>query len=81
MTSVTDENHRSLGVSGKQTRQIALYHHERWDGGGYPEGLSGEQIPMAARLMALADVFDALTCRRHYKEPVFHGDDRLDHPG
>jgi putative two-component system response regulator len=63
-----DENHRSLEFL-ETARQIALYHHERWDGGGYPEGLSGEQIPMAARLMALADVFDALTCRRHYKEP------------
>lgn len=50
-------------------REIALYHHERWDGTGYPEGLAGDDIPLAARLMALADVFDALSCRRHYKEP------------
>lgn len=50
-------------------REIALYHHERWDGSGYPEGLAGDDIPLAARLMALADVFDALSCRRHYKEP------------
>lgn len=50
-------------------RQIALYHHERWDGNGYPDGLGAESIPAAARLMALVDVFDALTCRRHYKEP------------
>ena len=49
-------------------RQIALSHHERWDGSGYPQGLAGEAIPVAARLMAVADVFDALTCRRHYKE-------------
>jgi putative two-component system response regulator len=49
-------------------RQIAIGHHERWDGGGYPKGLAGEAIPVPARLMALSDVFDALTCRRHYKE-------------
>ncbi len=48
-------------------QQVARSHHERWDGTGYPQGLSGEAIPVAARLMALADVFDALTCRRHYK--------------
>lgn len=49
-------------------RQIALHHHEKWNGQGYPDGLSGNNIPMPARLMALADVFDALTCKRHYKE-------------
>ncbi len=47
--------------------QIALHHHERWDGSGYPGGLAGEAIPLAARLMALADVFDALISRRVYK--------------
>ncbi|MDT9002309.1 two-component system response regulator [Paucibacter sp. APW11] len=50
-------------------RTIANHHHERWDGSGYPDGLSGTAIPLAARLMALADVFDALTMRRVYKEP------------
>jgi putative two-component system response regulator len=50
------------------TRQIAGSHHEKWDGSGYPEGLAGDAIPLAARLMALADVFDALMSRRHYKE-------------
>ena len=49
--------------------QIAGGHHEKWDGSGYPLGLAGDAIPLPARLMALADVFDALTCRRHYKEP------------
>jgi len=49
---------------------IAHYHHERWDGSGYPEGLRGDNIPLAARLMALADVFDALICKRVYK-PAF----------
>ncbi len=49
-------------------RQIALTHHEKWDGSGYPEGLAGEAIPLAARIVAIADVFDALTTRRPYKE-------------
>ena len=48
---------------------IATYHHERWDGKGYPKGLKGEQIPLAARIMAIADVFDALVSQRCYKEP------------
>ena len=47
---------------------IAEYHHEHWDGSGYPRGLSGEMIPLSARIMALVDVFDALTTRRVYKE-------------
>jgi putative two-component system response regulator len=50
--------------------QIAGCHHEKWDGSGYPNGLAGEAIPLAARLMAVADVFDALTTRRPYKEPM-----------
>ncbi len=49
---------------------IATHHHERWDGGGYPDGLAGEAIPLPARLMAVADVFDALTTRRVYKEAM-----------
>jgi putative two-component system response regulator len=48
-------------------KEIALSHHERWDGNGYPNGLAGEAIPLSARLMALADVFDALLTRRAYK--------------
>ena len=43
---------------------VALYHHERWDGGGYPYGLAGLAIPLGARILALADVYDALTTRR-----------------
>ncbi|MFZ6773666.1 response regulator [Undibacterium sp. SXout7W] len=50
--------------------EIALGHHEKWDGSGYPAGLAGDAIPAAARLMALADVFDALTCRRVYKSSM-----------
>ncbi len=49
-------------------KEIVRWHHERWDGSGYPDGLSGEKIPVAARLMALADVFDALISKRVYKE-------------
>jgi putative two-component system response regulator len=51
-------------------KDIAAFHHERWDGTGYPDGLAGDLIPLAARLMALADVFDALTTRRVYKAPM-----------
>jgi putative two-component system response regulator len=49
-------------------KEIAHYHHEKWDGSGYPEGLAGEAIPISARLMALADVFDALLAQRVYKK-------------
>ena len=48
-------------------KEIAHYHHEKWDGSGYPDGLAGEAIPVSARLMALADVFDALLAQRVYK--------------
>jgi putative two-component system response regulator len=53
-------------------RQIAFCHHEKWDGSGYPHGLAGEAIPLPARLMAVADVYDALISRRIYKEPFPH---------
>jgi len=53
-------------------RDIALYHHERWDGSGYPFGLRGAQIPVAARIVALADVYDALTSERPYKPAFDH---------
>lgn len=49
---------------------VARYHHERWDGKGYPEGLSGTNIPLEARIMAIADVYDALVSKRCYKEPM-----------
>ena len=52
----------------KQAREIALCHHEKWDGKGYPNGLAGEAIPQSARIAALADVFDALTSERPYKK-------------
>lgn len=49
---------------------IARNHHEKWDGSGYPDGLAGEMIPLAARIMAIADVYDALRSKRCYKEPM-----------
>ena len=52
--------------------EIARHHHERWDGKGYPHALAGEAIPIAARIMALVDVYDALRARRPYKEPFSH---------
>jgi HD-GYP domain-containing protein (c-di-GMP phosphodiesterase class II) len=48
-------------------REAVLYHHERWDGSGYPEGLKGEAIPLAARIIAIADVYDAITADRPYR--------------
>ncbi|MBU1215185.1 MAG: HD domain-containing protein [Gammaproteobacteria bacterium] len=55
-------------------REIASGHHEKWDGSGYPKGLQGDAIPISARLMALADVYDALICKRVYKEAYTHED-------
>jgi len=52
--------------------EIAATHHERWDGGGYPLGLCGEAIPLSGRIMAVADIYDALISRRCYKEPYTH---------
>ena len=54
--------------------QIARGHHERWDGGGYPDQLAGEAIPLPARLMAVADVYDALRSRRPYKRAFDHAE-------
>ena len=52
----------------REAKNLALYHHEKWDGSGYPIGISGEDIPLSARIMAVADVFDALVSKRSYKE-------------
>lgn len=53
-------------------REIAYTHHERWDGSGYPRGLKGDDIPISGRLMAIADVYDALINKRVYKEAYSH---------
>jgi CHASE2 domain-containing sensor protein len=53
----------------RMAEEIALTHHERWDGGGYPQGLVGEAIPLVGRICGVCDVFDALLSRRPYKEP------------
>ncbi|MBK1722569.1 response regulator [Thiocystis violacea] len=57
-------------------KEIARHHHERWDGRGYPDGLAGDEIPISARLMALADVFDALISVRVYKPAMSHAEAR-----
>jgi len=67
--AIMDEEDRSALDFLYVAMDIAHYHHEKWDGSGYPEGLAGEKIPLPARLMALADVFDALISRRVYKPP------------
>jgi PAS domain S-box-containing protein len=61
--------HESFLTLGKE---VAYYHHEKWDGTGYPEGLSGEKIPLSARIVALADVYDALISERPYKRSYTH---------
>jgi putative two-component system response regulator len=55
-------------------KEIAYSHQEKWDGSGYPEGVAGDRIPIPARLMAVADVYDALISRRVYKEPMPHAE-------
>ena len=63
-----------MGEAGRHylapAMDIARWHHERWDGSGYPDGLAGEAIPLSARLMAIADVYDAMISRRPYKGPI-----------
>ena len=70
-----DEIQHRAGVSTEfltMAREIAYCHQERWDGSGYPQELAAESIPVAARLMAIADAYDALTSRRVYREGVPH---------
>jgi putative two-component system response regulator len=68
--SIQDEQDQTAFGFLHIAMEIAYYHHEKWDGSGYPAGLKGEEIPLSARLMALADVFDALISRRVYKLPM-----------
>ena len=62
LSEVDDAGFKQIAIN------VAHYHHEKWDGSGYPEKLAGEAIPLEARIMALADVFDALVSKRCYKE-------------
>lgn len=64
LSGITDESYL------KFASDIATYHHERWDGSGYPMGLKGEEIPLCARIMAIADVYDAMTSERCYKNAI-----------
>ena len=64
LSGVADESYLDFASD------IAMYHHERWDGNGYPAGLKGEEIPLCARIMAIADVYDALTSERCYKKAI-----------
>jgi putative two-component system response regulator len=57
-------------------REVAQSHHEQWDGSGYPHGLQGKEIPLSARIVALADVYDALTSHRVYRPAVGHAEAR-----
>lgn len=68
------EIEQRLGGSNflRMAREIAASHHERWDGSGYPRGLAGENIPLAARIVAICDVYDALSSRRVYKSAMSH---------
>jgi response regulator RpfG family c-di-GMP phosphodiesterase len=70
------EIERRLGNSNflQMANHIALSHHERWDGTGYPQELAGEQIPLSARIVAVVDVYDALSSRRVYKEALPHAE-------
>jgi len=65
---------RDIGATPylEMAKQIAYCHHEKWDGSGYPEGLSGVNIPLPARLMAIADVYDALISKRYYEDAYNH---------
>jgi len=72
------KNHTTIGAAIleaarsevlQMSREIALTHHEKYNGRGYPQGLSGSNIPVSGRIVAIADTFDALTSRRPYKEP------------
>ena len=64
LSGITDEEYRQFAVD------IVVGHHERWDGSGYPHGLKGEEIPLSARIMAIADVYDALISERCYKKAI-----------
>ncbi len=69
---INAERHIGTTIFTTLAKEIAYSHHEKWDGSGYPQGLAGEQIPLSARMMALADVYDALVSKRYYKAAICH---------
>ena len=74
---VITKSEQTLGVDPKTSflrfaREIAYTHQEKWDGSGYPQGLTGEEIPLSGRMMAIADVYDALISKRVYKPAISH---------
>ncbi len=69
--SVGSEILNSLSTDFGPVAAAVRAHHERWDGAGYPDGLAGDDIPLAGRIVAVADVYDALTHQRHYRPHVF----------
>ncbi|MEN8199470.1 MAG: HD domain-containing phosphohydrolase [Thermodesulfobacteriota bacterium] len=71
-----DIHQKTLSHSMQTAFEIAMYHHEHFDGNGYPEGLEGDEIPVSARIMALADIYDALTSTRCYKKGRSHEEAR-----
>lgn len=70
--NTTEEHSEFLDIA----KELVYSHHEKWDGSGYPQGLVGDAIPVSARLMALADVYDALICKRIYKQGMSHAQAR-----
>jgi len=92
MDNHTVYGHRILSQSPRlaMAAEIALNHHEKWDGSGYPAGKRGDDIPLSARIVQIADIYDALRSRRPYKpsfdhaharDIILHGDDRIDSGG
>lgn len=74
-SAVLHEAAFSMAIHGKKQLfdmpiHIVTYHHEKWDGSGYPKGLKGEEIPLSARIVSVADVLDALLSKRVYKDAI-----------
>jgi len=70
---IVDDEPKVFSSLKRQLKRIARNHHEKWDGTGYPDGLKGKDIPVSARIVAIADVFDALAHKRSYKSAWTRG--------